>query len=173
MEQIEIRKVNIGDVRQLQKIGIQTFTESFSDVNTEENMLQYLEQAFSEERLEKELNDPHSEFYFAFSEAEVIGYIKLNSGQAQTELKDKKGLEIERIYVSKEFQGKNVGQKLYEKSLQVADKIDADYVWLGVWEENPNAIRFYKRNGFKEFDRHVFMLGEDKQWDIMMRLELK
>jgi len=42
-----------------------------------------------------------------------------------------------------------------------------------VWEENPRAINFYKKNGFVEFDKHIFVLGDDEQTDIMMRLDLK
>jgi ribosomal protein S18 acetylase RimI-like enzyme len=75
--------------------------------------------------------------------------------------------------VLKEFHGRNVGQVLYEKALQVAKQMHADYVWLGVWEENPRAISFYKKNGFVAFDKHIFKLGDDEQTDIMMRLPLK
>jgi ribosomal protein S18 acetylase RimI-like enzyme len=45
-----------------------------------------------------------------------------------------------------------------------------DYVWLGVWEKNLRAIQFYKKNGFVEFDQHLFILGDDPQTDIMMKL---
>jgi ribosomal protein S18 acetylase RimI-like enzyme len=102
----------------------------------------------------------------------VIGYLKLNFGQSQTELQDNRALEIERIYVLKEFHGKSVGQLLYAKASQIARQKRADYVWLGVWEENPRAISFYKKNGFIEFDKHVFLLGKDEQTDIMMKLKL-
>jgi len=103
----------------------------------------------------------------------VIGYLKLNFGESQTELKGDKALEIERIYVLKEFHGKKVGQLLYDKAIQVATETKADYVWLGVWEENPRAIAFYKKNGFVEFDKHIFRLGDEEQTDIMMKLQLK
>ncbi len=73
----------------------------------------------------------------------------------------------------KDFHGKNVGQILYEKAIQIARQMNADYVWLGVWEENARAIRFYKKNGFVEFDKHIFILGDDQQTDIMMKLQLK
>jgi len=102
-----------------------------------------------------------------------VGYLKLNFGSSQTELKDDRALEIERIYVLKEFHGKSVGQELYEKAIYVARQKNADYVWLGVWEQNPRAINFYKKNGFIEFDKHIFKLGEDEQTDIMMKLQLK
>lgn len=102
-------------------------------------------------------------------ENEIIGYLKLNVGQFQTEIKDDKALEIERIYVLKEYHGKKIGQILYAKAIKVATEISAEYVWLGVWEENQRAISFYKKNGFIEFDKHIFKLGNDEQTDIMMK----
>ena len=172
MDKIEITRATLNELDQLQKIGRQTFYETFSPFNTEENMNQYLEEAFSKEKLTDELSDKNAEFYFATLDSKVIGYLKLNFGQSQTELKDDKALEIERIYVLKEFHGKKVGQLLYDKAIEVAKLTKADYVWLGVWEENPRAINFYKKNGFVEFDKHIFRLGDDDQTDIMMRLQL-
>lgn len=173
MLHINIQRVTPADICQLQIIGKQTFSETFSADNSVENMAKYLEESFSAERLTAEINDKNSEFYFAVFESSIIGYLKLNFGQSQTELKDDKTVEIERIYVLKSFQGKNVGQILYERALQIARQQSADYVWLGVWEENSRAISFYKKNGFVEFDKHIFKLGDDQQTDIMMMLKLK
>lgn len=172
MHNISIIKANLHDIEKLQKIGRETFFETFSESNSEENMQNYLDQSFSIEKLTSELTDTNAEFYFAFIEAEVIGYLKLNFGDSQTELKDNKALEIERIYVSKEFHGKSVGQLLYDKAIEVAKHKKIDYVWLGVWEKNLRAISFYKKNGFVEFDKHIFKLGNDEQTDIMMKLNI-
>lgn len=172
MANIEIRKVALNDIEQLQKIGRQTFQETFSESNSEDNMKSYLDERFSKVKLTAELADVNSEFYFATLDNEAIGYLKVNFGESQTELKDSKALEIERIYVSKEFLGKSVGQFLYDKAIQIAKQKGAEYVWLGVWEENPRAISFYKKNGFIEFDKHIFRLGDDEQTDIMMKLKL-
>ena len=173
MEKIDIVKVTLNDIDQLQKIGRQTFSETFSAANTAENMSKYLEEGFSLNKLTDELNDKNAEVYFATLNNKVIGYLKLNFGKSQTELKDDRALEIERIYVLKEFHGKSVGQLLYDKAIQIARQKNADYVWLGVWEENQRAISFYKKNGFVEFDKHIFKLGNDEQTDIMMKLKLK
>lgn len=172
MKSIEIQKVTINEIGQLQKIGKQTFYETFSAENSEENMTKYLDEAFSVEKLMTELSDNNSEFYFATFDNTVIGYLKLNFGQSQTELQDDKAIEIERIYVLKDFHGKRVGQILYDQAIHIAKQKNAEYVWLGVWEENPRAINFYKKNGFVEFDKHVFILGNDEQTDIMMKLKL-
>jgi len=88
-------------------------------------------------------------------------------------LNDQKSLEVERIYIGKEYYGKGVGQLLLDFALQIAKQQQMDYVWLGVWEENHRAIQFYLKNGFITFDKHVFMLGEEVQNDFMMKLELK
>jgi len=170
--EIAISKITVNDLNELQSIGKLTFAETFSSGNSEENMKAYLENGFSAEKLTTELGDPNAEFYFAELEGETIGYLKVNVGQSQTEIKDHNALEIERIYVLKEFHGKKVGQILYNKAIALAKEKNVDYVWLGVWEENPRAIRFYEKNGFKAFDKHVFKLGNDEQTDIMMRLSI-
>lgn len=172
MKNINIIKITLNDIDELQKIGRQTFFEIFSAENTAENMSKYLEEGFSLEKLTNELNNSNAEFYFATLGNNVIGYLKLNFGQSQTELKDNNAVEVERIYVLKEFHGKKVGQLLYNKAIEVAQRLNAHYVWLGVWEKNIRAINFYKKNGFIEFDKHIFKLGNDEQTDIMMKLPI-
>jgi len=172
MDNFNIRKVTPNDIDEFQIISRKTFIETFSAANTEENMKKYLEDGFSKEKLAAELNDPHSEFYFAVLANTIIGYLKLNFGPSQTELKDHGAEEIERIYVLKEFHGKKIGQLLYDKAMQIARQKNIHYVWLGVWEKNIRAINFYKKNGFVEFDKHLFKLGNDEQTDIMMKLQL-
>ena len=169
MENITIPGVTLNDIEQLQIISRETFSETFSSSNTKENIAKYLADGFSIEKLTEELNNEHSEFYFAVIDDKVVGYLKLNFGSSQSEIQDSISLEIERIYVLQQYHGKKVGQVLYEKAMQVAEDKKVDYVWLGVWEENPRAIRFYQKNGFVEFDKHIFRLGDDEQTDLMMK----
>lgn len=172
MDNIIVRKVVPADVVQLQKIGKETFSETFAKGNMAENLEKYLEEGFSLEKLTAEINNKNSAFYFSVLDEQIIGYLKLNSGSSQTELQDDNALEIERIYVLREFHGKKAGQILYEKAIEVAYSQNAVYVWLGVWEENQRAIRFYEKNGFVTFDKHIFKLGNDEQTDLMMRKKL-
>ena len=167
-----IRKAKLTDIITLQEIGKLTFAETFASVNNEQDMEKYLKTEFSIEKLSNELSDENSSFYFVELDQNVIGYLKVNFGQAQTEIKDNSSLEIERIYVLKEFHGKKAGQILYEKAIDLAKENKLKYVWLGVWEENPRAIKFYEKNGFIPFDKHIFKLGTDEQTDIMMKLEI-
>lgn len=172
MLNLQLAEVSLKDLQQLQNISRQTFFETFSEMNSAENMSKYLDNAFSKTKLTEELKIPESEFYFAMNDDQIIGYLKLNFGNSQTELKDDSAMEIERIYVLKEYHGNNVGQFLYDNAIQIAKSKKVKYVWLGVWMENHRALRFYRKNGFTEFDTHKFRLGDEEQTDYLMKLEL-
>ncbi|MDQ1856463.1 GNAT family N-acetyltransferase [Chryseobacterium sp. WLY505] len=169
MSSIIINTSSEKDLEILQNIGIQTFTETFAEDNTEEAMKKYLEESFNTEKIKSELNNPDSFFYIAWEEDNPVGYLKVNAGKAQTELQDDTSLEIERIYVKKSHHGKKVGQLLYNQALETAKQLGKSYLWLGVWERNLRALQFYKKNGFVEFDKHIFRLGEEEQTDLMMK----
>jgi ribosomal protein S18 acetylase RimI-like enzyme len=172
MKNLQIRQANVADLAALQVIGRQTFSQTYADGNTVENMVKYLDEGFSEEKLHAELQNDNSQFYFALQKEEVIGYLKVNFGDAQSEMLDPDSLEIERIYVLQEYQGKQVGFSLYQQALAIALTRKSPYIWLGVWEKNPHAMRFYQKQGFVEFDQHIFQLGEDAQTDILMKLNV-
>jgi len=172
MSTLEIKKAAVKDLEALQLIGRQTFSETFAEVNSEENMIKYLEESFADEKLTAELNHPDSHFYLAELDNKIIGYLKLNTGDAQTEKQDRNALEIERIYVAKEFHGKKIAQALYAQALQTAAELKAGYIWLGVWENNHRAVSFYTKNGFIQFDTHIFRLGDDEQTDLLMKKDL-
>ena len=173
MNGISIKKASLDDVTTLHHLGRGTFLEAFADSNTAEDMKKYLDENFTEERTRIELSNPDSQFFIAWDDDQPIGYLKLNSGKAQTDLQEETSLEMERIYVKRIYHGKKVGQLLYAKALEIARDQHKTSIWLGVWEENPRAKRFYEKNGFTAFDKHIFKLGNDEQTDLLMRKVLE
>ena len=169
---MKIRKINIDDLETLRNLSIQTFKETFEEVNTEEDMQKYLDENLSIEKLKTELENVNSEFYFAENNGEILGYLKLNFKDAQTEKLEENHFEIERIYVLKAFLGQKIGQILFDKAIEIGREKNLEYVWLGVWEENHRAIRFYEKNGFEIFGKHDFVLGEDVQTDLLMKMKI-
>lgn len=172
MNTIEIRKATVSDLETIQKISIQTFTETFAAVNTPENIADYIKNSLNSAQLTTELKNLNSQFYIAYSNDEVIGYLKINFGDAQTESFNENALEVQRIYVLQNFHGKNIGQLLLNEVKKIAQTTGVDYIWLGVWEENHRALRFYTKNEFVVFDKHVFMMGNDQQTDLLMRFQI-
>jgi ribosomal protein S18 acetylase RimI-like enzyme len=169
---IHIAGVVEKDLDALRTISIQTFTETFSEHNTGEDMQAYISENLSAERLRRELNTNGSQFYFMRSGDKLAGYMKLNTGLAQT-VEGKTGtLEIERIYVLKEFHGQQLGKSMLQHAISIARGTSRDTIWLGVWERNAKAIAFYERNGFVKTGSHDFVLGDDVQIDHIMELQL-
>jgi ribosomal protein S18 acetylase RimI-like enzyme len=169
---IEIKKAYLEDLISIKNIGKQSFIETFTDNNTPENIEKYLQESFNTDQLTTDINNPKSIFYLAFWDNEPIGFLKVNLGDAQTESLYKNTLEIQRIYVLQAFHGKKIGQLLLDEAIKIAQQIPVNYIWLGVWEENHRALQFYAKNGFVTFDKHVFVLGDDKQTDLIMKLEI-
>ena len=169
MNSIILKKVEPTEVQTLLDISREMFFTAFAHLNTADDMAIYASKAFTIEKLNEELNNPDSYFYFAWLNNEVAGYLKLNKNAAQTEFQDPQALEIERIYVDAKFQNRQIGQQLLQFSIDEAIKNNCQYIWLGVWDANHNAIRFYERHGFQVFGSHEFMLGNDRQTDLLLK----
>lgn len=161
-------KATVSDLDKLVEISRKTFHEAFHHLNTQENMDAYMDKAFTTENLLKELERENSEFYFVKDDDKLAGYFKINRKDAQTEFKDDTSLEIERIYIDAGHQGNGWGTEMINRIKVIAVSEGIRYIWLGVWEKNPDAIRFYQRNGFDIFSSHEFIMGDEIQIDQLM-----
>lgn len=170
---IRIQKVTPAEAQQLLDLSKKTFYEFFAHLNDLSNIDAYSAKAFTLPQIQSELANPDSEFYFAMLDNDIAGYMKINFNDAQTELKDKNALEIERIYVSGQHHGKHIGRELLNFAVEIAKNKHFNYVWLGVWESNDKAIGFYRHHGFEIFSSHDFLLGEDRQTDLLMKRQLQ
>ncbi|GIN98183.1 spermidine/spermine N(1)-acetyltransferase [Siminovitchia terrae] len=165
---ININKCTLEDSRKLQKIGYETFKETFEHQNSPENMNAYLDRAFNLKQLEKELSNISSQFFLVYFNDEAAGYLKVNTNEAQSEEMGDETLEIERIYIKKKFQKHGIGKYLLNKAMEIALENNKKKIWLGVWEKNENAIAFYKKMGFVHSGVHSFYMGGEKQMDFIM-----
>ncbi len=171
MNSISILRATSSDLETLIHLSRKTFHDSFDHMNTPGNMTEYMDRAFNPQQLLSELVNPLSEFYFILADNGIAGYLKINQGNAQSDIGDDTSLEIERIYVDVSFQGLGLGARLIEKAKQRAGELKLSNIWLGVWEKNLDAIRFYEREGFTSFGSHAFRMGDEMQTDVLMRCE--
>jgi len=169
---IILKKCGADDLDALRALSIATFTDTFASTNTPANMEAYMRAAYAPDKLRAELLNPDSDFYFLYADGAPAGYIKLNGCPAQTDVHDPDALEIERLYLHRDFQGLGLGSALMRKALDVARTRRKKYVWLGVWEGNKKARVFYHKHGFYPFGSHPFVMGDDRQTDLLMRKDL-
>jgi len=168
---ITIKLATLTDAEEIALFSRKSFYESFADQNTEENMEKFMLQ-FSVNSLVEEVKNPDNIFITALKNDVIIGYVKLSKSEKPVELANEKAIEISRIYINKTMTGQGIGNKLMKYGLDLIKDLKANIAWLGVWENNKNAIAFYEKWGFERFGEHIFMLGDDPQTDWLLKKEI-
>ncbi|WP_027824833.1 GNAT family N-acetyltransferase [Lactobacillus psittaci] len=167
-QKIRIQPIQTDDIKQLIDLSKQCFHQTFDSCRALNDVNTYIKSAYTQEKLQSELKTATSRMFFAFVDNQIAGYLKVNWGMSQTETKWPSAFEIQRIYVLKQFQGRHVGSELMIKAISLAKEKHFRRIWLGVWEHNDKAQKFYHYFGFKAKDEHIFMMGDTPQRDLMM-----
>ena len=169
---ITIRQANAADVDTIVSLGRKTFVETYGDTNKKEEVVTYMDNMFNQERIEKEINTFGERFFIACVGDLPVGFTKLSENKIPKGLNGKKKIQVERIYVLKEYQGFKIGTELIEKVLSVAGGEGYKIVWLSVWQKNNKAIQFYQKAGFVIYDTDTFQFGEEVHDDFLMKKEI-
>ncbi len=171
---IHTRKATLNDAEFLTDLAYATFWDAFHDhpKNAPDDLAAYMAQAFSLEQTKAELADERNIFLIAEIDGETAGYAKLIVGATEDGIEAERPIELNRLYSHQKFLGKGVGKALMDDCLIKARELGHDVMWLGVWEYNPRAQRFYEKNGFRFVGKHTFQLGSDPQTDLLMQKEL-
>lgn len=170
---IVTRRARFADTEAMRAVAIESYIKTFADSNTPENMEAFLSEVYSLEKLEAEFYEPGSVLFLA-SEAEVvIGFLRLRLNDEVSRQLGTNTIELQRLYIHSMHQGKKAGYLLMEKAMEYAKTTKFDWIWLGVWERNFVAQKFYQRWGFERFGEHVFQMGDDPQIDWVLKKNLK
>lgn len=169
---ITLRPMEERDIETFAPLAASLFEDAYRDKMPYTDLLDYTRHAFSISRVRLEWEDPDALFILACWQGELVGYTKLNSGRGR-DLEDKitgapGSILIERMYVLKGYQSRKVGRTLMQYCLRYAKDKAFPRVWLNVWEQNPDAIRFYRQWGFEIFDTRIVLRGNDPQKAILM-----
>lgn len=173
-DQIIIRHAKSDDAKPLTELAYTTFWDAFAahPKNAPDDLKHYMRQAFNVEQITAELADDKSIFLLAEIDGELAGYSKLILDTIEPGVTAERPVELSRLYSQQRFLGKGVGQTLIDACFDRAKNDGRDVMWLGVWEYNPRAQRFYEKNGFRIVGSHTFQLGNDPQTDLLMQKEL-
>lgn len=155
----------------LTEIGATTFYDSYRHENTEADMQAYIANTYTIEKLAQNLSNSNIVYFLAYNHLGDVGYIKLLLKQTNPKLQGKNA-EIEKIYVRQVFHGKGAAQQLMQFAIDYCKQQNYKNMYLGVWQENHKALKFYSKIGFKTFDTRTFQLGERLCDDFMLNLEL-
>ncbi len=173
MTNVTIKTANRADSKLLVQLGLQTFCEAFEKDNNPEDFKTYVDEAFSEAQIIRDLEEYGSVFFIACIDQQPAGYARLRlSTEVNNTFPDKKLIELHRLYVLNRHIGSGIGKVLIEHCLTFARAQGYNILWLGVWEHNHRAQAFYQKFGFGKFSSHVFMVGNDAQTDFLLKKDL-
>ena len=167
-----IRRGETRDAAALAELGARTFSDTFLADNDPADIAAFLDETFSAEKQGVELADAAVDYLVAEDAGVMVGYALLQRGPAPACVEAMTPIEIARLYVARAQLGRGTGEALMARCVEDARNAGHDAIWLGVWERNARAIRFYERWGFRRVGAHVFVVGKDPQNDLLMRRAL-
>ncbi len=171
---LKIRYGIAEDAEKLAPLAVQIFNDTFAanPLNKPEDMKEYVSEAFNFEQTERELSDKDSIFFVAENDGEMVGYAKLQKYSSEDCVSGENPIELQRLYVAHEFHGSGIAAEIMRKCFEEAREQNFQTMWLGVWEYNFRAQKFYGKLGFNVVGKHIFMLGRDAQTDLIMEKDL-
>jgi ribosomal protein S18 acetylase RimI-like enzyme len=169
---LTIRRGTLEDAELLSELGARTFSETFAGDNTPEDLAAYLATSFNVAQQTAELEDPDSAFLIAEVDGHAAGYAKLHGGEPEKGVEGLNPVELVRLYVSRDWLGRGVGEQLMRACIDEAQQAGHQTIWLGVWERNARAQAFYRKWNFRTVGEHMFQLGSDLQRDLVMERPL-
>jgi diamine N-acetyltransferase len=163
-------QATVEDIAALQELAATTFYDTYHALNPPGIVEAYIKTNFTEAAILEELQTPKTVFFILWIENQATGYIKLRyNTEVSEQLGTSEHLELERIYVRKEYQGQSFGKFLLQQAQTYSVSQNCTVLWLGVWSRNEKALAFYQRQGFERFGSHIFWMDDDAQEDFLMR----
>jgi ribosomal protein S18 acetylase RimI-like enzyme len=169
---LSIRQADISDVKIICALGVTTFYEAYFEQDESSDLANYLLESFSPAQIENELTNKHSTFFIAELNRKAVGYAKLRENSAVDCLEKENAVELHRIYILERAKGKGVGGKLLNRCFETAREKGYETIWLGVWEQNSAALKFYKKIGFVKVDELQFPYGETVGTNFVLKIQL-
>ncbi len=162
---MQARIASIEDRDLLVDLGRRTFFETFVGTCSDEDMDLFLATSYSPEKVEAELKDPLSRFLILEDLHGPLGFTRI-----QGDTPDR--VELVRFYMEQRAIGTGAAHILMEGTLELARGLGYSQVYLGVWEKNFRAQKFYMKWGFLKTGEKIFMVGTDPQVDWYYEREL-
>ncbi|MFN5171013.1 MAG: GNAT family N-acetyltransferase [Cyclobacteriaceae bacterium] len=169
---IQIRQAVGSDLAAVRKVAIDSYVEKFAEFNTPENMEAFLTTTYSTEAFEQEFSEAGAKLLVACEGDQVVGFVRLRTSNEVEQKLGPSTIELQRLYIAPGMQGRSIGHQLMEEALRHAHSLQVEWMWLGVWEKNFGAQRFYARYGFERFGEHTFWMGDDPQVDWLLKKKL-
>jgi len=168
-----IRRAEPADAAALATLAERIFRDTFASTNDPADVELHCARNFGLAVQLREITDPNLVTIVSEHGDDLIGFAQVRIASRIECVLAKHPTELCRFYVSQRWHGLGVAHELMNAVLATVSDLASDRLWLGVWERNDRALRFYQKFGFAVVGDHAFVLGHDTQRDLVMALEVR
>ncbi|WP_420300435.1 GNAT family N-acetyltransferase [Enterobacter sp. BNK-8] len=143
---LRIRQASGADSALVCELGYRIYPAHFQHLwVSDAEMKAFLDGEYAVSVLEQSLIDNTVSWYVAETDRPV-GFMKV-TWDAMLPETDKRGVLLNKLNLDPAETGKNYGQDMFNKIIDMARSRGKDYLWLEVLEQNGGAYRFYQKQG--------------------------
>ncbi len=164
-----IRPARPADAAALSALMRRTFLAANGHCSSPENVARFLDEVYTPELQAREIRDPDTFTVIVEQDGQWAGFAQLRWGSTPPpEVTLLPTVELGRIYLDSAFHGRGIAAQLVANLLAAASLRGSRSVWLSVWQEAAQAIRFYQKHGFQIVGSSLFKVGDDVKDDWVM-----
>jgi ribosomal protein S18 acetylase RimI-like enzyme len=167
-----VRALSSAEAASFSAFAERLFRETYVDGYDPADIDDYVAKSFSATHQTAELEEPGGRV-LVMEDAEngLLGFAHLRQTQPPPALDGRFAVEISRFYIDKPWHGRGIARVLMSACIAEARSRGADALWLLVYQDNPRAVAFYEKSGFRRAGTQPFRLGSrvDQDW-LMVRV---
>ncbi|WP_143959819.1 GNAT family N-acetyltransferase [Litoribacter populi] len=162
MDNIKIKKADEADAAIICLLARITFSETFGmHFRDPLDIQEYFNKTFSVAKIRDSIKKDNNRYWLIYVNELPVGYSKLKLFSPSDFLKEKETCQLQKIYILRDFLGKNLGHIMVKEMLKEAFLQARQTMWLSVLKENQRAVRFYKNQDFEICGEHTFQIGKE------------
>lgn len=166
---LQIRRGSVADAETLSRCMADWFLAAYAHASDAANTATFVRSHFDSQKQARELADPQIVTLIAQDGADWAGYAQLRLATLPPACVARPdAAELGRFYFAPAQHGRGGAGQMMQSIRAEARARGRRWLWLLVWQEQPQAIRFYEKQGFAKIGTAIFMVGEDRKHDFVM-----
>jgi ribosomal protein S18 acetylase RimI-like enzyme len=169
MSDMQFRSAVPADAAEIAAFMTRNFLATYGHSSSPENIQQAVHDYYGIDAQYADLANENIINCLCIMDNKIAGLAQVKPPKTETDLQH---FELSRFYVDVPYHGKGIAPALMQETLTQLREKSATQVWLSVWQEARQAIRFYQKQGFVISGDIVFMIGADPMKDWLMTKQL-
>jgi GNAT superfamily N-acetyltransferase len=154
-----LRKAAPADAPALSAFASKAFRDTYRDIDDPRDIALYAAEHLSPQAIAAVIGDSASVILLAEVGSILAGYAILSRSEPPSCVVGPDSIELARFYLGATFIGCGYGRELMHAVHAEARQLGARTLWLGVYDRNVRAVRFYERSGMARVGGKEFLFG--------------